>query len=90
MVGELPNDMRMLSGELSNSTKFFSSFANVSSDNATDVNALFGVEKENTWQPCQYSQRLSVAKSVEKVKANLAKQNLSDSTKRSRITSTFI
>ena len=41
-IGELPNDMKMLaflSGELGNSAKYFSSFANVSSDNANDVNA---------------------------------------------------
>ncbi len=82
-IGELPNDMKMLaflSEELSNGAKFFSSFA---------VNASFGIEKDNTWQPWQYSERLSVAKGVEMLKTNLAKQKLSDSTKRSRIT-TFI
>lgn len=39
-IGELPNDMKMVaffSGELSSSAKFFSSFANVSVDNATDM-----------------------------------------------------
>ena len=37
---ELPNDMKMLAmlgGELSNSAKYFSSFANVSKDNCTDL-----------------------------------------------------
>ena len=81
--------LAFLSGELSNSAKFFSSFANLSSDNANDVNASFGIEERNTWQPWQYSERLSVANDVEKLKANLAKQKLNDSTKRSRIT-TFI
>jgi hypothetical protein len=73
-----------LSGELSNSAKFFSSFADVSSDNANDVNASFGIEKDNIGQPWQYSERLR-----EKLKANLAKQKLSHCTKSSRIT-TFI
>jgi hypothetical protein len=88
-VGELPNDMKMicfLSGEFSNSAKFFSSFANISDDNANDVKGTFGTEKQNTWQPWKYSSRLSVAKSVEALKKEIAKQKLSDSTKRSRVT----
>ncbi len=53
-VAELPNDMKMLAflgGELSNSAKFFSSFANVSSDNFSTLNGTFGNEKTSTWQP---------------------------------------
>lgn len=93
-IGELPNDMKMvafLSGELTNSAKFFSSYANVSGDNAKpkDLSASFGVEKGNTWQPWNYSSRLHVAHKVQELKTKLAKQKLSDSAKRSRIT-TFI
>jgi hypothetical protein len=91
-IGELPNDMKMvayLSGELSNSAKFFSSFANVSTDNANDVKATFGVDETNTWKPWEYSSRIKVAKSVEALKKDLAVKKLSDSTKRNRIT-TFI
>ena len=61
-----------LSGELSNSAKFFSSFANVSSDNANDVKATFGVDETNTWKPWEYSSRITVAKSVEALKKGLA------------------
>ena len=91
-VGELPNDMKMicfLSGELTNSAKFFSSFANVSADLANDAKGTFGIGKQNTWQPWRYSFRISVANSVETFKKEIAKQKVSDSTKRSKVT-TFI
>ncbi|CAB4003604.1 Hypothetical predicted protein [Paramuricea clavata] len=86
---ELPNDMKMLaflSGELSNSAKYFSSFANVSSDDAKNTQATFGRGIENTWKPWMYSDRLKVVNEVEKLKAKL-KQPLSDATKRSKVTS---
>lgn len=41
---EVPNDMKMvamLGGELSNSAKFFSSFANVSKENCSDLKGTF-------------------------------------------------
>ena len=87
---ELPNDMKMLaflSGELSNSAKYFSSFANVSSDDAKNTQATFGRGIENTWKPWMYSDRLKVVNEVEKLKAKLSKQPLSDTTKRSKVTS---
>ena len=89
---ELPNDMKMLaflSGELTNSTKYFSSFANVSSDDASNTLGTFGRGNVNTWKPWVYSERLTVVKEVEQMKAKLSKQHLSSSTKRSRLT-TFI
>lgn len=89
-IGELPNDMKMLSflgGELSNSATFFSSFANVSNDNANDVCGTFGREGKNKWKPWKYSERLKVVKSVEQLKQKLSKQILSDATKRSKVTS---
>ena len=91
-VGELPNDMKMicfLAGELSNSAKFFSSFANVSVDNANNVKGTFGIGKENTWQPWNYSSRAAVANDVETFKNQIAKKKLSEATKRTKIT-TFI
>ena len=89
-IGELPNDMKMLSflgGELSNSAKFFSPFANVSTDNANDVSGTFGRGEGNTWKPWQYTERLKVVKRVEKFKQKVSKQNLAESTKRSKVTS---
>ena len=41
---ELPNEMKMLAmlgGELANTAKLFSTFANVSKDNCTDSNLAF-------------------------------------------------
>lgn len=92
IIGELPNDMKMLaflSGELSNSAKFYSSFANICTDNAQDTRGTFGRSNKNTWTPWKYCDRLKVVKGVEQVKAKLSKQSLSDSTKRSKVT-TFI
>ncbi len=61
----------------------------MSSDNANDVKATFGVDETNTWKPWEYSSRIKVAKSVEALKKDLAVKKLSNSTKRNRIT-TFI
>ncbi|CAB4023672.1 Hypothetical predicted protein, partial [Paramuricea clavata] len=68
-VQELPNDMKMLAmlaGELVISSKYFSPFANVCKDDATDLQASFGPEPGNKWQPWEYKQRVNV---VGKVKA---------------------
>ena len=91
---ELPNDMKMLaflSGELSNGAKYFSSFANVSNDDANNTlgTGTFGRSNVNTWKHWVYSERLTVVKEVEQMKAKLSKQHLSSSTKKSRLT-TFI
>ena len=53
-VSELPNDMKMLcflGGELSNSAKYFSSFANVSYDNMNSLKFTFGLTEGNEWRP---------------------------------------
>ncbi|CAB4021988.1 Hypothetical predicted protein [Paramuricea clavata] len=89
-VAELPNDMKMvvfLSGELSNSAKHFSSFADVSNDSANEVKGTFGVKENNTWHPWEYSSRLTVVKKVEGLKKTLSKEKSADRTKRSKITS---
>lgn len=47
---ELPNDMKMLAmlwGELSNSARYFSSFADVSKDNCTDLKGTFAIDKKS-------------------------------------------
>ena len=88
-IAELPNDMKMisfLSGELSNSAKYFSSFANVSTDDATVIDGTFGNKANSTWQPWKYSSRLTAVKKVDALKKKLAKQQLTNNTKRSKIT----
>jgi hypothetical protein len=89
-VSELPNDMKMvafLCGELSNAAKYFSSFANVSSDNANNLKGTFGRETKCTWQPWNYERRKKDAKCVESFKKKIQKQNIAESTKRSKVTS---
>lgn len=47
-----PNDIKylaFLAGELSNSAKYFSPFANVKKDDISDVTATFGVKTSNKW-----------------------------------------
>lgn len=88
-VAELPNDMKMLAflgGELSNSAKFFSSFANVSLDTYNTLNGTFGKNKSDTWQPWKYSKRVEVAKAVVSMKAKIEKQKVTPATKRSKLT----
>ena len=73
-----PNDMKMIAflcGELSNSAKYFSSFANVSTDDMTVIDRTFG--------------RLTAVKKVDELKKKFAKQLLTNNSKRSKIT-TFI
>lgn len=91
-IGELPNDMKVLaflSGELSNSAKYFSSFANICNDNVNDTRGTFGRSNKYTWTPWKYCDRMKLVKGVEQMKAKLSKQRLADSTKRSKVT-TFV
>ena len=65
---ELPNDMKMLAmlgGELSNSATFFSTFANVSTNDCTDLTGTFGSSPSCKWKPWQYANRLKVVKAVD-------------------------
>ena len=53
-LAELPNDMKMsffLAGELSNSAKYFTTFADVNSENYRDYTKSFGIH----WKPFLYS-----------------------------------
>ena len=83
----VPADMRWLasfSGELSNAFYFFSSFANVNSDNKRTINGSLGPELGNTWQPWTY-ERLEVAKVVSETKEKLSLVTLSDTTRRNKV-----
>lgn len=84
---DLPNDMKMLSflgGELSNSAKFFSSFANVSYDKMSSLQFSFGQSENNKWRPWVYERRLAVVKGVEDLKNKLSKSQLAEKTKRAQ------
>lgn len=89
VVSELPNDMKMLAflgGELSNSAKYFSSFADVTLESARKITGTFGPLPSDIWKPWKYPERLKVVRQVERMKSSLAKSKLSESTKRSKIT----
>ena len=84
----VPADMKWLasfSGELSNASYYFSSFANVNNDNKRTVNGSLGPEPENTWQPWVYQGRLKVVQVVSKTKVELNKTKLFVSTKRNKV-----
>ena len=84
---EFPNDLKMLAllaGELPVSAKFFSTFANVSTDDCDDPNGTFGIEDSNKWEPWSYASRLKMSKRVENLKQKVNKQNISDKTKRKK------
>lgn len=54
--------LALLAGELPNSARYFSTFANVNKDNCKDLNGTFGTGKNNNWQPWEYKARLKVVK----------------------------
>ena len=86
---EIPNDMKMLAflaGELTNSAKYVSAFADISSDKLCDVNKSFGQENHNDFRPWEYDKRLAVAKKVADLKGKLNKTQLAPKTKRSKVT----
>ena len=86
---EIPNDMKMLAmlgGELPNSAKYFSSFANVSKDNCTDLNGTFATDKKSTWNPWKYEERIKIANEVEKFKKSLSEKQLKEKQLRSKVT----
>ena len=86
---ELPNDMKMLAflaGELPNSATYYSTFANVSQSDMTDVNKTFGSNPNNAWWPWDYDDRIVVALKVKELKNKMAKRKLAEKTKRTKIT----
>ena len=86
---ELPNDMKLLAvlgGELSNSAKFFLSFANVSTNDCTDISGTFGSSPSCKWKPWKYSSRLKVVEKVDSLKFSLDGKPLSKKQKRPTVT----
>ena len=91
---ELPNDMKMLcflAGELSNSAKYFSTFANVHYDDFKSSSGSFSLSGGGMWHPWAYDERISVAKQVSafKTKQSQSKKKLAPATLRTQVT-TFI
>ena len=86
---ELPNDMKMLAmlgGELSNAATYFSTFANVSKRDCTDLQASFGYDVACKWRPWSFDVRVKVSREVDKFKASLNAKPISDKRKRSKVT----
>ena len=70
-LGELPNDLKMLAflaGELTNSAKYFITFADVSQDDCNDITKSFGLSAHNDWKPWSYEKRLEHVSEVNKKK----------------------
>ena len=84
----LPGDMKFLAfvnGELTNSAKYFSSFANVSQGDSISLTGKFGETPNCKWRPWQYSQRLAIAQQVADFKRKIP-NHLAAKTKRSKVT----
>ncbi|XP_028417825.1 uncharacterized protein LOC114542490 [Dendronephthya gigantea] len=80
----LPADMKWLafiSGELPNSATYFSSFANVSESEKSQMGKTFGSTSDDYFQPWDYQKRLEVVKRVEKYKSKLTQKQLVGRTK---------
>ena len=75
-----------LAGELSNSATYFSTFADVSTATMNELDGTFDSNGKETWKPWKYESRVTIANQVDKFKKSLAKQKMSESTRRSKIT----
>lgn len=83
----LPGDMKFLAyinGELSNSAKYFSSFA-VCKDESSSLTGKFGKTQNCKWRPWQYSHRIAIAQQVADFKRKLP-CHLAEKTKRAKVT----
>jgi len=92
MVGELPNDLKMMSvlaGELPNSAIYFITFANVSKDDCNNYQKKFGSTSDCQWKPWSYGKRLSDAEKVFAKKKEIEKGSFAKVTARNKFT-TFI
>ncbi|CAB3982880.1 Hypothetical predicted protein [Paramuricea clavata] len=86
---KLPNDMKMLAmlaGELSNSSTYFSTFANVSTNDCTDLDGTLSLDPNSKWKPWVFEERVKVVKKVESLKSSLDKKVMSAQNKRNKIT----
>ena len=75
----IPSDMKWaatFSGELSNATRFFSPFGNVSESDKCTVNGCLGPAETCTWKPWLNQDRLEVAAKVTAKKKELEKTAL--------------
>ena len=89
-LSELPNDMKMLAflgGELSNSSYYFTTFADVNQSDSNDISKQFGFSSSSHWKPFPYEKRISDSNLVVKKKKELENSKSSASTKRSNLTS---
>ena len=77
--------LAFLNGELNNAATYFSSFANVSKQDCTTLNATFGTKPGCKWKPWLYKERLTIASQVEKFQEKMP-SHLAASTKRNKIT----
>jgi hypothetical protein len=91
---ELPNDMKMLAylaGETTNSSMYFTTFANVSKDDRCDITKTFGVDKNDAgewlhhWHPWDYETRCKNALQVKQVKQQQMSKNTKPATKRAAV-----
>lgn len=83
MITKLPNDMKMLSflaSELSNSALYFSTFANVTRNEANDYKKSFGLDSEHFWKPFPYLKRIDDAKKVEHKRSQQSSNKILPST----------
>ena len=81
---EFPNDLKMmafLAGELPVSAKYFSTCANVNTDNCDEPHGNFGSSTGCTWRPWPYSERV-FSRRLKKLEV----QNCSAKTNRNKIT----
>jgi hypothetical protein len=68
-LSELPNDMKMLAylgGELSNSSHYFTTFADVNQSDSNDFSKHFGYSSTSHWKPFPYDKRILDSKPAEK------------------------
>ncbi len=89
VVGELPNDMKMLAfsaGKLTNSATYVSTSADVSKDNLSNCKGTFGPETSNTWKPWKFNKQVNDANAVNKFKEKL-NPNLTKNTSGKKVTS---
>ena len=86
---EIPNDMKMLAflgGELSNSAKYFSTFANVTQENSNDINKTFGHSVNDYWKPFSYKKRIEDAAKSQQKKIELSRTKTTTATQRNNLT----
>ena len=63
----VPSDMKWIAffaGELNNAARYFSTFANVSVDDMTQVNGTLGEDDDCTWRPWKYEKEWRMSKKL--------------------------